>query len=112
MSHRRSYDPKAPLVCREPAAVEPQEPPEVEEAELPVVETGGQEAPQEAPEPVESGQPPADVPVSEDDVPENAGDVVAWVGQNPHRARAALAREAHRPKPRKTVAALAKLLDG
>lgn len=57
--------------------------------------------------------PKAPAPVSEDDVPEKAEDIIAWVGSNPHRARAALSREGKRPgKPRKTVMALAKFAEG
>lgn len=116
MSHRRAYDPKAPAVCLDGGAQSAQEPQEGAEAQPPAEELGGQEAPQEAPEPGESEDaPPAapePEPVAEADVPENADDVVAWVGADVGRARAALAKEARRPKERKTVKALAKLLDG
>lgn len=119
MSHRRAYDPKAPnrpiAHGDEPAAVEPQEAPESEGAQEPPVEPSGQEEPQEPGEAPDSEdappEPPAEEVVSEDDVPENAEDVVAWVGKDHGRARAALAKEAKRGKERKTVAALRSLLE-
>lgn len=125
--HRRHHDPYAPCdpaelapdceACRsgephdehEGAAVEPQEAPAGDDGQTPAPEPEGQEEPQEAPEP--AVQEPAPEQVAEEDVPDNAEDVVAWVGRDRGRARAALAKEAKRPKERKTVAALRALLE-
>jgi hypothetical protein len=132
MSHRRGWDPKAPTICAEDrGAVEPQDAPAGEDEQTvdgaPGGAEGGQEPhesaesdleppdtddepPVEQPEPGESDSEPA--PIDESEVPELVDDLLAWVGDNPQRARAALAREAKRPKQRKKVVALEALAAG
>lgn len=49
---------------------------------------------------LETQAPPAGNPA---DMPENAADVIAWIGTDADRARTAADAEAQRPSPRKTV---------
>jgi hypothetical protein len=64
------------------------------------------ETPTEAGPPVEATEPTPPPAGSADGVPDGtAGDVLAWVGDNPQRARQALDAEQQRDKPRKGVVA-------
>lgn len=132
MTHRRAFDPYASCRPADEAppdedacgSVEPQEPPGVEDEQsvdpAPDDAQGGQEPPQSGESDLEQPETPSTTPEpgesdteppSDDEMPDLADDLVAWVGDNPARARAALAREQHRPRPRKRVLALERLLE-